>query len=67
MHYLEKCGLGLTVRNQNLADGQLVTAARQVLNSPNYRRNALRYAEIFRRYDPRARLTTAITRLCPPR
>ena len=67
MHYLEKCGLGLTVRNQNLADGRLVTTARRMLDSPEFRQSALRYAEIFRRYDPRARLATAITRLCPAR
>ncbi|HNZ90236.1 MAG TPA: glycosyltransferase [Acidovorax sp.] len=65
MHYLEKCGLGLTVRNQNLGDGLLVTAARRMLNNPEFRRNAQRYAEIFRRYDPQARLATAIAKLCP--
>lgn len=65
MHYLEKCGLGLTVRNQDLAAGRLVSAARQVLDNPDFRSNAQRYAEIFRRYNPAARLANAIIQLCP--
>ena len=65
MHYLEKCHLGITLRNQGIKNDKILSAAQQMLKNASYADTARSFAEIISRYTPRSRLAEAIAKLSP--
>ena len=65
MHYLERCGLGATLRKQDVARQRVAAEAGRLLEDAAYRNKAQAYAQTISRYDTRGRLAHAILQLCP--
>ncbi len=63
MHYLEKSGLGLTLRGMQLARQPVTATAGRLLHDPTYRHAARRLAGLAGNYDCATRLRTALTQL----
>ena len=63
MHFLEKAGVGLSLRGQNLKPMKVAAAAGKLLGDVGYRSAARQLAKRAVGYDCRARLNTALEEL----